>query len=115
MLPQQLLAALAGGESVSGVELAARAGLTRAAIWKQVEALRARGVPVEARGAAGYRLPWSLQLLDEASIHAALPLATTQALGALEVHWEIDSTSNELQRRSASLADLSVVLAETQL
>lgn len=114
MLPQQLLAALAAGQPVSGAQLADRAGVTRAAVWKQVEALRARGVPVQARGAAGYRLPWPLQLLDEASLLAALPRAVATGLGALEVHWELDSTSSELQRRLGTLADMSVVLAETQ-
>ena len=53
MQPLQLLALLAPGEPVSGAALAAQAGVTRAAIWKQVEALRARGVPVEARGRSG--------------------------------------------------------------
>lgn len=114
MLPQQLLGALASGESVSGVELAARAGLTRAAIWKQVEALRVRGVPVQAHGAAGYRLPWPLQMLDAAQIHAALPTTVADALGAMEVHWELDSTSSELQRRGVQAADFSILLAETQ-
>jgi len=114
MQAQQLLAALASGEAISGAQLADRAGVTRAAIWKQVEALRARGVPVEARGAAGYRLPWPVQLLDAARIRAALPRACASRLGALEVHWELDSTSSELQRRLADAADLSMVLAETQ-
>ena len=53
MQPAQLLAALAPGEPLSGAALAAQAGVTRAAIWKQIEALRTRGVPIEARGAAG--------------------------------------------------------------
>jgi BirA family biotin operon repressor/biotin-[acetyl-CoA-carboxylase] ligase len=114
MQAQHLLAALASGEAVSGAQLADRAGVTRAAIWKQVETLRARGVPVEARGAAGYRLPWPVQLLDEARIRAALPRACASRLGALDVHWELDSTSSELQRRLADAADLSIVLAETQ-
>lgn len=114
MQAQQLLAALASGEAVSGAQLADRAGVTRAAIWKQVETLRARGVPVEARGAAGYRLPWPVQLLDAARIRAALPRACASRLGALEVHWELDSTSSELQRRLADAADFSMVLAETQ-
>ena len=114
MQAQQLLAALASGEAVSGAQLAERAGVTRAAIWKQVEALRARGVPVEARGAAGYRLPWPVQLLDAKRIRAALPRACASRLGALEVHWELDSTSSELQRRVGEAADLSIVLAETQ-
>ena len=114
MQPQELLTALAGGETVSGALLAERAGVTRAAIWKQVEALRARGVPVESRGTAGYQLPWPVQLLNFPAIRAALPAATRKSLGALELHWEIDSTSSEIQRRVADLPDLSVVLAETQ-
>ncbi len=113
MQPVQLLALLAGGKALSGADLAAQAGVTRAAIWKQVEALRTRGVPIEARGAAGYCLPWTLQMLDEKQIRAALA-APVAALGALEVHWELDSTSSELQRRGAGAADFSIVLAETQ-
>ena len=114
MQARQLLAALASGEAVSGAQLADRAGVTRAAIWKQVEALRSRGVPVEARGAAGYRLPWPVQLLDASRIRAALPRVCASRLGALEVHWELDSTSSELQRRLGEVADLTMVLAETQ-
>ncbi|EIL97777.1 bifunctional biotin--[acetyl-CoA-carboxylase] synthetase/biotin operon repressor [Rhodanobacter thiooxydans] len=114
MQPAQLLALLAEGEPLSGAGLAAQAGVTRAAIWKQVEALRARGVPVEARGTAGYRLPWPLQMLDAGQIRAALPAPLARSLGALEVHWELDSTSSELQRRGHAAKDFSIVLAETQ-
>jgi BirA family biotin operon repressor/biotin-[acetyl-CoA-carboxylase] ligase len=46
MQPLQLLTLLAPGAPLSGAALAERSGVTRAAIWKQVEALRARGVPV---------------------------------------------------------------------
>jgi BirA family transcriptional regulator, biotin operon repressor / biotin---[acetyl-CoA-carboxylase] ligase len=114
MQPQQLLAALATGEPLSGSRLAADIGVTRAAIWKQVEALRHRGVLIESAGAAGYRLPWSIQMLDERSIRAHLPSATSGRLGALEVHWELDSTSSELQRRGMAAPDFSMVVAETQ-
>jgi BirA family biotin operon repressor/biotin-[acetyl-CoA-carboxylase] ligase len=114
MQPAELLAELAAGTPRSGVELAARAGVTRAAVWKQIEALRARGVPIEAGGASGYRLPWPIQLLDAAAIRAALPATVARRLGALEVHWELDSTSSELQRRGTAASDLSFVLAETQ-
>lgn len=114
MQAADLLAALAAGDPRSGVELAAKAGVTRAAVWKQIEALRARGVPIEAGGAAGYRLPWPIQLLDAARIRAALPAATAAKLGALEVHWELDSTSSELQRRGDAAADLSMVFSESQ-
>jgi len=114
MQPAQLLALLAAGEPLSGAALAEQAGVTRAAIWKQVEALRGRGVPIEARGSAGYRLPWPLQMIDAGLIRAALPATLARSLGALEVHWELDSTSSELQRRGAAACDLSIVLAETQ-
>lgn len=109
-----LLAALASGQPVSGARLAESAGLTRAAIWKQIEALRARGLPVESRGSAGYRLPWPLELLDAEHIRDAMDMPSRERLGALEVHWELDSTSSELQRRGLAAADLSVVFAETQ-
>lgn len=114
MQPAELLAELASGEPRSGVELATQAGLTRAAVWKQIEALRARGVPIEANGSAGYRLPWPVQLLDGERIRAAMPAAILAKLGALEVHWELDSTSSELQRRGEVAADLSVILSESQ-
>lgn len=109
-----LLAALASGEPVSGARLAESAGLTRAAIWKQIEALRARGLPIESRGSAGYRLPWPVELLDAERMRAAMDRSSSDRLGALEVHWELDSTSSELQRRGPTAADLSVVFAETQ-
>lgn len=114
MQAQQLLAALASGETVSGAQLAERFGITRAAIWKQVEALRARGVPIQARGSAGYRLPWPAQLLEVERIRANLPPACAARLGGLELHWELDSTSSELLRRGSAVPDLSVLLAETQ-
>jgi len=114
MQAQELLVALASGGMVSGAQLAERAGVTRAAIWKQVEALRARGVPVQSRGTAGYCLPWPVQLLDVPTLRTALPANVRKRLGALELHWEIDSTSSEIQRRQSDLADLSMVLAETQ-
>ena len=113
MAIEALLSLLASGETVSGVELAARAGLTRAAIWKQVETLRALGLPV-ASGSAGYTVPWPLQLLDPARIRAGLSAGHVAVLGGLDVHWQLDSTSSELQRRIADAADLSMVFAETQ-
>ncbi len=109
----QLLQALAPGTTLSGARLAESTGVSRAAVWKQIEALRTRGVPVQA-DSAGYRLPWPIQLLDETVISAAMDARVREQLGGLQVHWELDSTSTELQRRGAAVADLSVVLAETQ-
>lgn len=112
--PISLLALLASGEPVSGVALAAQTSVSRGAIRQQIEALRARGMPVQARRGAGYALPWPLQMLDAGQIRAALPMQCLQSLGHLEVHGELDSTSSELQRRLATMPDLAMVLAESQ-
>lgn len=112
MHPHTLLCELASGEALSGAALARRLGLTRAAVWKHIEYLRARGLPVLAQKGAGYRLPWPIQLLDVERVRAGLGGLRP---GALEVHWELDSTSSELQRRGADAPDFSVILAETQL
>lgn len=114
MQPSQLLALLAPATPLSGALLAEQFGVTRAAIWKQIEALRSRGLPIEVRGAAGYCLPWPLQVLDAEEIRAQVPAPLRPALGPLEVHWELDSTSSELQRRGVVAGDFTVLLAETQ-
>ena len=108
---QDLLQQLASAEAVSGEALAERLGITRAAIWKQMAALRALGLPVTARSGAGYRLPWPVQLLDASLIQAGLQQAPRAPIA---VHWQLDSTQNALARSGADLPDFSVVLAECQ-
>ena len=46
----------AGDEFVSGEAISDKLGLTRAAVWKHVEALRGQGYRIEAVPARGYRL-----------------------------------------------------------
>ncbi|QWT18767.1 biotin--[acetyl-CoA-carboxylase] ligase [Bacillus sp. NP157] len=114
MLARDLLEALSGGDAVSGATLARQAGVTRAAVWKQIETLRLKGVPVDAKVGGGYRLPWPTQLLDGPTIRAACRPETLPHIGMLEIHWEVDSTSSELARRNPVLDDLAFVLAESQ-
>jgi BirA family biotin operon repressor/biotin-[acetyl-CoA-carboxylase] ligase len=109
-----VLAALSADRAVSGVELARRLGVTRAAVWKQVEHLRELGAPVEAVAGSGYRLAWPLELLDAERIRGALDAPTSECLRDLAVHWQIDSTSTQLQRRAASATGIEACLAETQ-
>lgn len=110
MSTRELLALLGEGVPVSGADLAARLGLTRAAVWKQVEQLREHGLPVAARRGVGYCLPWPVELLDADWIRAH----SRPRPARLELHWSLDSTSSECQRRAAALPDGSVVLAEMQ-
>lgn len=115
--PRTLLATLSADTAVSGSALAARLGVTRAAVWKQIEALRALGAPIEAAAGCGYRLAFPLELLDAARIGAELDAATRARLRAIDVHWQIDSTNSELSRRAGDgegAHELDVCLAETQ-
>lgn len=115
MEPSALLAALSAERAVSGAELARRLGVTRAAVWKQIEHLRGLGAPIEAAAGSGYRLAWPLEALDGERIRAGLDAATRGRLAALAVHWRLDSTSTELQRRaSAGSGAIEACLAETQ-
>ena len=108
-----MLALLASGGSHAGPELARRLGVSRAAVWKQIAALRDAGLDIES-GAAGYRLACPLEWLDPAAIRAALPAAVRRRAGAIENHWRLDSTSSECLRRADALPDRSFVFADWQ-
>jgi len=113
--PASLLSALSAEHAVSGSALARRLGVTRAAVWKQIEALRELGAPIEASAGRGYRLAWPLEALDAAAIRSALDPLLRRRLGDFAVHWQIDSTSSELLRAAAAgVPDFSVCVAETQ-
>ncbi|WP_449446693.1 bifunctional biotin--[acetyl-CoA-carboxylase] ligase/biotin operon repressor BirA [Thermomonas brevis] len=99
---------------VSGDVLAGEAGLTRAAVWKRIDALRQAGIAIEAASGRGYRLAQPLDLLEADAIRAALPVAARNQLAALDVAWSLDSTNSELLRRQAPAQGCAVLLAERQ-
>ena len=103
-----------GEGPVSGDALAREAGLTRAAVWKRIEALRAAGLRIEARAGRGYALAEPLDLLDAGQIAASLPAAVRAGIDALDVAWTLDSTNAELLRRGVPGAGAQVLLAERQ-
>lgn len=110
----ELLTLLAGGGEVSGAEIAATLGVTRAAVWKQVEQLRARGLDVLAEAGRGYRLDEPIELLDAARIAAVMTAGEQAGAGVIDVRWQIDSTSSELARTAESLPMPRACLAEIQ-
>jgi len=112
---RQLLAALADTHAVSGAALAAKLGVSRTAVWKQIEALRELGAPIEAVAGSGYRLGWAFEALDAARIRAALDAPMRARVPAIDLHWQIDSTNSELQRVAAAGASAArICLAEAQ-
>lgn len=106
---QRLIAGPASGDA-----LAREAGLTRAAMWKRIEALREAGVDIDAQAGRGYALRHPLELLDAAAISAALPTDVRADIATLEVAWSLDSTNSELLRRDTPAQGAAVLLAERQ-
>ncbi len=108
-----LLLRLAAGP-VSGDLLAREAGLTRAAVWKRIGALRAAGVAIEARPGQGYSLATAPDLLDARAIGDQLPEAVRAVVRGPEVAWSTVSTSSDLLRRQTPRTGVEVLLAERQ-
>ncbi len=108
-----LLAKLAGGR-LSGDALARDAGLTRAAVWKRIQNLRAAGVDIEGRAGDGYRLATPLDLLDAARVRAGMAPGAAAGLAALDVAWTLESTNTTLLAQPVPEQGVAVLLAERQ-
>ena len=109
-LPAWVFARLADGEFHSGQALAADLGVTRSAIWKAAEALRALGVEMQAVRNRGYRLAAASEPLDAARIRDALSPATRAAVTSLDVVWTCRSTNDELLEHPAPLAGTTAIM-----
>ena len=97
---------------VSGARLAEELGVTRNAVWKAVEALRAEGYVIDAATNRGYRLAQENDLLSPASIERFLP--DGHPFG-ITVRKRVDSTNAEARRRALEGApEGAVVVAEEQ-
>ena len=102
------------GGFVSGGEISRRLGISRAAIWKAVDALRREGYTVEARTGLGYRLLEAPDALTEAEIRHFLGKTSLvgRALVCLE---KVDSTNLRARQLAAEgAADGTVVVADCQ-
>jgi BirA family biotin operon repressor/biotin-[acetyl-CoA-carboxylase] ligase len=114
-LAQRVFVALADGTEHSGAALAERAGVTRSAVWKAIESLRAEGLAIEGATNRGYRLASATEALDAVVLRAALSPSTRARLRSLEVAWEIDSTNAALLASPPPpVGAWDVLLAENQ-
>jgi len=110
---RELLMRLIAGP-VSGDVLARESGQTRAAIWKNIETLRASGVQIDAQAGRGYVLQQHVDLLDGVAIANALPDGVRTQLASLDIAWTLDSTSSALLRAKTPDDGAAVLLAEHQ-
>ena len=98
---------------LSGEELAQMLGVTRAAVWKQIEVLRAHGYEIEAQPHLGYKLLSIPDALLDVEIRAGL---RTQSFGRrLQCFNDTDSTMDVAHRLAKTgAAEGTAVFAETQ-
>ena len=103
---RRVLDALADG-AVGGPELAERLDVSRAAVWKHVEALREAGFRIESTE-RGYRV---VDVPEYGGLAVEFGL---DAPFTVEYHDEVDSTNRRAKELAADGASDVVVLADTQ-
>jgi BirA family biotin operon repressor/biotin-[acetyl-CoA-carboxylase] ligase len=96
-----LLVLLADGQLHSGEWLADELGVSRAAVWKGVERLRALGIAVIATARRGYRLAQPVELLDARRIRAVPDANLRPKVRNFELLFEVDSTNTRLLAKPA--------------
>lgn len=103
-MPKTLsLALLADGEFRSGQDLADSLGVSRTAVWKQLNKLSAEtGLEIESVKGRGYRIPGGIDLLDADAVNADLSSEAASLLSSLVLLESVDSTNAELMRYAAS-------------
>lgn len=112
----QILRALrtAGDEAVSGADLAARLGISRAAIWAHIEDLRALGYEIHASPHGGYRLRNTPDVLNGDDLMALLD-ADTVIGRDIRVFQETTSTNDVAERLGRDgVKEGVVIFAESQ-
>ena len=99
---------------LSGEEMSRALGVTRAAVWKEIDALRGAGWPIESSTRKGYRLTGPPTALSGPYISAHLPKDSLFA-GKVLVEPLVDSTNTRLKAMAAAGAPTgTVLLAEEQ-
>ncbi|MBZ2170254.1 MULTISPECIES: biotin--[acetyl-CoA-carboxylase] ligase [Marinobacter] len=114
MKSKALITHLSDGEVHSGESLAAKLGVSRTAVWKQVRKAMEEGVEIQTIRGKGYQLLSSVDLLDADSILSAIAPEYRGDI-ALQVLDEVGSTNAEVGRRmSSGEASLPITIADCQ-
>lgn len=114
MLKDQVLTLLKGAQTpLSGEGMSRTLGVSRAAVWKAIEALRQEGYAISSAPNRGYRLDRSPDRVSPGELAGALAGGT---LGReLVVLPSVDSTNDECKRRAvAGAPEGLVVIADRQ-
>jgi len=114
-LQAKILKTLQKDELHSDESLARELGVSRTAIWEQLQKLEGLGLQLESIKGVGYRLPDSFELLSKTVILNYIMERYSNVPSGLEIFHSIDST-NRYAREKAEKEDFSggVILAENQ-
>lgn len=105
------LLADSGEEYLSGAEIAAALGITRAAVWKRIRKLESEGYAIEAVPNRGYRLAGS-DVVSEETLRKYLGDDADRF--HLQVVSTITSTNTVLKSRAAESPEFSAIVAGCQ-
>lgn len=107
MLKDDVLRLLsAASDGISGQDMSRELEVSRAAVWKAIEALRAEGYVIDSRPGLGYRLLSSPDLLSPGAL-----CRPGRSVGNRVVCLEVtDSTNNECKRLAAQGAESGLVV-----
>lgn len=83
---------------VSGERLSQQCGISRAAVWKQIQKLQSEGYEIESQHRVGYRLVNGEDILNREAISRGLPHGFLGKKEQIFCYEEIDSTNLEARR-----------------
>lgn len=100
---QALMEILADGKFHSGEELGAQIGISRAAVWKQLQKLEGMNIPLHSVKGKGYRLPEAVELLNlDKLVEKGFP---SQQFASSAIELSLDSTNDAMMRKAEDNQD----------
>ena len=97
---------------LSGEEISRQLGISRAAIWKAIDALRKEGYQIEAQSGQGYRLLSTPDRLCEREIRSYLPKLSS--VGETILCFDTIDSTNTYCKQHESMPDGTIVVAAQQ-
>ncbi len=112
---KKLVAQLNDGEFHSGTSLGQALGISRNAVWKQLNQLTQHGISIESIKNRGHRLVEPLTLLDKRKINLQLDDQIQSRIASLDIFASLKSTNDYIKSLPpASLNEIRLCLAEHQ-
>lgn len=100
---EALIRLLADGEFHSGEEIGRQLGVSRTAVWKQLQKLSEFGLEVQAQKGRGYCLSQKLDLLDREHIYTGLCADSLKLVSELDCVFALSSTNDHVADKHRKL------------